>query len=266
MELLGRAVPPPQLFPFLVKFLDCHELLSIQVHPSDQFARELLGEPSGKSEAWVVVEAEPGARIYAGLLPGTTRATVEALLDAGRLAEGLHGFVPKAGDCLFLPAGTVHAAGGGVLLAEVEQPSDATFRLFDWNRLASDGKPRPLHREEALRSIDWSAGPVRPVSAAPIERLPSGVRGEHLVACAYFALDRFWLAGSLAMPYPGRLSIWLVLEGSAELASTSGPYRRWFRAGETVLIPASAEGLGWGPAAGSGPATLLAVREGSLGT
>jgi len=259
-ELLGRPVPALQTFPLLVKFLDCHDLLSIQVHPSDQLARELLSEPSGKSEAWVVLQAEPGALVYAGLLPGTTPASVERLLEAGRLADCLHCFAPKAGDCLFLPAGTVHAAGGGVLLAEVQQPSDTTFRLFDWNRLAGDGQPRPLHRAEALRSIDWSAGPVRPVRATPIERLPDGAGGEHFITCDYFALDRFRLAGSLAMPYPGRLSVWLVLEGSAELASISGPYRRLFRTGETVLIPAAAKGLCWSPAGEPGAATLLAVR------
>ncbi len=258
-EVFGHAAPLPQTFPLLVKFLDCRDLLSIQVHPNDRLARELLGELSGKSEAWVVLQAEPGAIVYAGLLPGTTPALVERLLEAGRLADCLHGFAPKAGECLFLPAGTVHAAGGGVLLAEVQQPSDVTFRLFDWSRLASDGKPRPLHRAEALRSIDWSAGPVTPVRATPVQGLPHGVRGERLVACDYFALDRFWLAGPLEVPYAGRLSIWLVLEGSAELASVSGAYRRLFHTGETVLIPATAEGLHWRPAGDSQAATLLAV-------
>src|SRR4029077_19757702 len=103
---------------------------------------------------------------YAGLLPGVDREGLRAALEAGTVAECLHSFTPRPGDCLFLPAGTVHAVGGGVLMAEVQQTSDATFRLFDWNRRDAQGKSRQLHVEEALACIDWQTGPRHPVRAA----------------------------------------------------------------------------------------------------
>jgi mannose-6-phosphate isomerase len=258
-EMAGRNLTTPGQFPLLIKFLDCQELLSVQVHPSDQLARRLDSDEWGKTEAWVVVQAEPTARIYAGLRPGTTRRELEGHLDAGTVAECLHCFVPRQGQCIFLPAGTVHAVGGGVLLAEVQQTSDATFRLFDWNRVGPDGKPRTLNRQEALLSIDWSAGPVSPLAGRPIAGLPEGSRGEHLVTCPYFLIDRFHLAAPLDVPSAERLSIWIVLEGSLLLVSEATGYRRRCGAGETVLVPASARGLRWEPAAEHAAATLLAV-------
>lgn len=256
-EILGR--PAPGQFPLLVKLLDCQELLSVQVHPSDQVAAELLGEEFGKTEAWVVLSAGSEGRIYAGLRPGTTRAELERRLDDGTVAECLHCFAPKPGDCILLSAGTVHAVGGGVVIAEVQQSSDATFRLFDWNRLGTDGKPRPLHREQALRSIDWSAGRVLPVCGMTIPGLPDRVLGELLVTCDYFELSRFTLLGPMPMPFGARLSIWIVLKGLAELQSGSGAYRRVLHAGETVLVPALAGSLLWNPAEGSDSTTLLAA-------
>ena len=286
-ELIGRQPAAAGGFPLLIKFLDCQELLSVQVHPSDQLARRLGSDEWGKTEAWVVIEAEPTARICAGLRPGTTRRELERHLDAGTVAECLHWFVPQQGQCLLLPAGTVHAAGGGVLLAEVQQTSDATFRLFDWNRLGPDGQPRTLHRQEALLSIDWTAGPVGPTAGSPIAGLPAGNLAEHLVACPYFSLDRFRLAAPLELPekrgqnylpasppspaisrtpenssdpfFTQRLSIWMVLEGSAVLSSDATGYRRQCGRGETVLLPASARGLRWEPASEGAAATLLGV-------
>jgi mannose-6-phosphate isomerase len=256
-DLFGAASPAGR-FPLLVKLLDCNDLLSIQVHPTDELAARLLPGEMGKTEAWVVLAAEPTARIYAGLQPGVSRADLERHLTEGTTDRCLHSFSPQPGDCVFLPAGTVHAVGGGVLMAEVQQTSDATFRLFDWNRPGSDGKPRALHLRESLESINWSAGPVRPVEPVALPELPAGGHGERLVRCRYFELDRFTLDGAWALPSAGRLSLWLVLDGQAELRSAAG-YRRALRGGETVLVPASAEALSWVPS-GEGPATLLAAR------
>lgn len=256
-ELTGRDSPPPK-FPLLIKYLDCHELLSVQVHPTDELARQIIGDESGKTEAWVIIDAEPTARIYAGLRPGVTRELLERHLAAGTVEECLHSFVPQPGDCVFLPSGTVHAVGGGVLMAEVQQTSDATFRLFDWNRPGPDGQPRKLHIEESLRSINWSAGPVQPVVPQRIDGLAAGVQGERLVACQYFQMDRYRLRSSMELPYADELSIWLVLEAAAELQSETGGYRRDFQAGETVLIPSAARGLSWRTPSGS--AVLLGVR------
>ena len=255
-ELWGAGRPPAE-FPLLIKYLDCHDQLSIQVHPSDELAHRLLGEPRGKTEAWLVLQAEPSARIYAGLKAGVIRGDLERCLDAGTVADCLHSFSPRPGDCLFLPAGTVHGVGGGVLIAEVQQSSDATFRLFDWNRTGPDGKPRQLHRAEALQSIDWAAGPVRPVDGPPIDRLPSGVRAKRLVRCPHFTLERYVLGGELPCPHPENISIWMMLEGSARL--TSGTFRKILHRGDTVLIPATSDPTIWTAPDNPHPPQLLRI-------
>jgi mannose-6-phosphate isomerase len=249
-EILGRD-PQGDKFPLLIKFLDCHEQLSVQVHPDDAAAAELLGNELGKTESWLVLDAEPTGRIYAGLAPGVTREALEEHLDRGTVDQCLHSFAPRPGDCVHLPAGTVHAVGGGVLIAEVQQSSDATFRLFDWNRVGPDGQPRPLHRAEALRSIDWSAGPVGPVTPRPLANLPPSVRGESLVDCPYFRMHRYRVEGRWSIPCVGEMSIWIVLDGQVELESY-----RTFRRGETLLIPATSTATTW---RADQPAVLLGV-------
>jgi mannose-6-phosphate isomerase len=248
-ELFGEQLPPDGRFPLLIKLLDCHDLLSIQVHPTDELAPKLAGETLGKTEAWVILDVEPSGVVYAGLKAGVTRDELERHVHAGTLEQCLHCFKPSPGDCVFLPAGTVHAVGGGVVMAEVQQSSDATFRLYDWNRLGTDGKPRKLHLREALESINWDAGPVKPSVGVPLRGRP----GEALVRCRYFHLDRYRTAEPFAAP-AGRLSIWLALGGNAELRGAG--YARTLRGGETVLIPASAGELTWRP---DGNATLLGV-------
>jgi mannose-6-phosphate isomerase len=161
--LLGRAAPRYAVFPWLVKFLDASDWLSVQVHPDEEAVRRFWPGEGSKTEAWFVLDAAPGSRIYAGLRPGIDEQRLRTAIAAGTVAECLHSFEPRPGDCVFLPAGTVHAVGGGVLIAEVQQTSDATFRLFDWNRRDSQGKPRQLHVEEGLASIHWEQGPVEPV-------------------------------------------------------------------------------------------------------
>jgi mannose-6-phosphate isomerase len=258
-EVFGEGIPSGSRFPLLIKLLDCQELLSIQVHPDDALAPGLAGEPSGKTEAWVVLEAEPTARIYAGLKPGVTRAEVERALADGTLDRCLHDFTPRPGDCIFLPAGTVHAVGGGVVLAEVQQTSDATFRLYDWGRVGPDGRPRPLHVRESLEAIRWDFGPVDPVVPEAIPDTASGAQAERLVECRYFGLDRLVLEAEHPAGPGGRPTIWLVVSGAAELRTLGGASRR-VRRGETVLIPATAEGPAWWPAAGAGDTSLLRVR------
>ena len=125
----------------------------------------MLAGDNGKTEAWVVVHAEPGSRIYAGLQPGVNREQFARALETGEVEPLLHQFEAQVGDCIFIPAGTVHAIGAGVVIAEIQQMSDATFRVFDWNRVGADGKPRTLHIEQALASIDFETGPVQPRSA-----------------------------------------------------------------------------------------------------
>ncbi len=265
--LQGSKVSPftPTEFPLLIKLLDCQELVSIQVHPNDESARRLLGNERGKTEAWVVLDVGPEGRIYAGFQEGVGRDDVLRHFRAGTLDQCLHSFQPRPGDCIFLRAGTVHAVGGGVILAEVQQTSDATFRLYDWNRLGSDGKPRALHIEQALESLDFSLGPVAPVAKQrasgfnPEARCCAKNQAETLVRCDYFRLDRFHLNAPLPLPYADRFSIWIVAAGSAELRGRN--YRRLFQAGETVLVPACTRELSWEPdgnASGTA-AQLLAI-------
>ena len=154
-ELLGPSLAHHETFPLLLKFIDAREPLSVQVHPNDELAQTLAGVPRGKTEAWVVLHAEPGSRIYAGLKDGVDRPRLGAAIADGTAADCLHSFEPKrAGDCVFLPAGTVHALGGGITIFEVQQTSDTTYRLFDWNRVdAKTGRPREL----AHRPSRWPA-------------------------------------------------------------------------------------------------------------
>lgn len=242
-------------FPLLFKYLDCDQLLSVQVHPTDQLARELGVDQYGKTEAWVVIEAEPNARVYAGLKEGVTRAELERRLEQGTVADCLHSFVPRPGDCVFLPAGTVHAVGGGVLMAEVQQSSDATFRLFDWNRPGPDGKPRTLHIDQALRAIDWTRGPVNPVVNNPLGD-PSSHDGERLVSSEYFELTRFTLTSVLEDRGPGPMTVVMLLAGSAVLEDPTSGFSQEFQAGQSVLIPATAGARRFARTS-PGPATLL---------
>src|SRR5688572_11755659 len=185
-ELLGRHAAHEH-FPLLLKYLDCQRTLSVQVHPNDEQAAKLDPPDLGKTEAWVVLAAEPGSRIYAGLKPGVDRMTLERELARGNCEACLHEFEPRVGDCLLIEAGTVHALGAGLLVAEIQQASNTTFRLFDWNRLDADGKPRALHVEQSLDTIDYNRGPVNPLLPQPTQN----PNVERLVACDKFVLDRW---------------------------------------------------------------------------
>lgn len=242
-ELAGNVVRRP--FPLLIKWLECCTQLSVQVHPDDQLAQQLLNEPYGKSEAWVVISAEPTARVYAGLKPGVTETDVRTHLRTGTLTECLHSFIPQPGDCISLPAGTIHAAGGGLVVAEVQQSSDATFRLFDWNRLGIDGKLRPLQVDRALKAVNWNQGAIKPVAPKSLPVTQPDVIAEQLVDAPAFRLERFTIPKTLRVPYRGEMTIWMVLQGSGQLATDECGYQRAFIQGTTVLIPASAAACDW---------------------
>ncbi len=233
-SLLGPAVGARPQFPLLVKFLDAHQVLSVQVHPDDALGRRLAND-NGKTEAWIVLHAEPESVIYAGLRPGVDRETFAEALARGDVEPLLHRFPAREGDCVFIPAGTVHAIGAGVIIAEVQQMSNATFRVHDWGRLGTDGRPRPLHIEEALESTNFDAGPVDPVSAAP-EPMSGGSR-ERLVQCPYFALDRLRLQGTATVGSVDRFTILLGLEGEAVVQHEGVEHR--LQRGQTLLLPAA---------------------------
>lgn len=238
-EILGPGAKS-QVFPWLVKLLDAEDRLSVQVHPNDDAAARLWPGERGKTEAWFVLDAAPGSKIHAGLLPGVNEDTLRQALGAGRVADCLHEFAPRPGDCLFLPAGTVHAVGGGVLMAEVQQTSDATFRLFDWNRCDAQGRGRPLHVEQALQCIDWKRGPVRPIRTEGYPRTAAseiaGDATQRLVTCSFFTLDYLRRAAPFSVG-AGRMQVVIALHGMGRLDCADGPFT--LKAGDSLLLPAS---------------------------
>ncbi len=219
-------------FPLLVKFLDASDRLSVQVHPNDVQARCFDPRENGKTEAWVILDARPDSRIYAGLKRGVDAFRLQRHLAAGTVEECLHSYPVRAGDCVFIPAGTVHAIGEGILLAEVQQSSDLTFRLHDWGRLGADGQPRPLHIEESLACIDFNRGPVDPVVPRRLNLV-----SEELVSCEFFTLRRHTLREALHLTNDGRFHVLLVLGGCGSL--TCDGTEQPLQTGSTLLLPAT---------------------------
>jgi mannose-6-phosphate isomerase len=226
-------------FPWLVKLIDARERLSVQVHPDDEQAARLWPGEGGKTEAWFVLSARPGSRVWAGLKQGVDERTMRRALGQGTVADCLHSFEPRSGDCLFLPAGTVHAVGGGVLMAEVQQTSDATFRLYDWGRTDAQGRPRQLHVEQALACVDWNRGAVAPARAEGYPRHGQEAAGpvdQPLVRCAFFHLDYVRDSGPFALA-GGRMRVAIVLHGKGE--ARAGGVAEPLRPGDAVLLPAA---------------------------
>ncbi|MEY4691500.1 MAG: hypothetical protein RIT19_1825 [Verrucomicrobiota bacterium] len=235
-ELMGRPVPVGERFPWLVKILDCRDDLSLQVHPPADKARALGGEP--KTEMWYFAETDPGAQIYVGLLGGTTREEFVRRLDDGTVAECFRRHPVRAGDAMFLPSGRAHALGRGNLVFEIQQNSDTTYRVFDWNRTGLDGRPRELHRQSALESIDFLD--THPELIPEFWSVASpGVALRPLVWHRLFSIDllRFEAGGALE-PGAGD-GPWVLGVVSGTLRVTVGAYRRDLRPGEFLLVPAS---------------------------
>lgn len=240
IDLVGSAAEHLPAFPWLIKWLDCHDVLSVQVHPDDATAQKLLGEPFGKTESWVIAHAEPTAKIYAGWKAGVTRAEVESRIADGSIAEAMHSFTPEAGQVVHIPAGTVHALGGGVVVAEIQQTSDATFRLFDWNRVDDQGNSRPLHIEQALAALNFDPEPILP-------RMPRSNR-ETMVRCPYYTLERFQLDEPVNIG--AGMSAVMVLSGEVQIDFEDDHACRFGRyaCGRTVLLPAAIKDATLSPA------------------
>jgi mannose-6-phosphate isomerase len=229
-------VGPAGQFPILIKFLDARQDLSVQVHPDRQYAATHPGAHL-KSEAWYIVQADPGSRLLKGLAPGTTRQSFAAALAAGRVESLIRSIPVREGECFYLPSGTLHALGAGILAAEVQTPSDTTFRVFDFNRIdPSTSKPRKLHVEQALDCVDFSPSAQQPQSGAARDTTTT------LVSCEYFKLDkrtaRAGDAPSDVSMDSGRPSIWIMLRGRARLRADDQPLPTEIAAGDTVLLPA----------------------------
>ncbi len=221
----------PQPFPLLIKLLDAEDVLSVQVHPDPQTCRRMgKGEP--KTECWYVIHAEPGAVIYKGFEKKVTKQQFAQAIENGTTAKLLARVPVEAGQCHFLPAGTAHAIGGGLLMAEIQTPSDTTYRVFDWNRVDEAGRPRQLHVEEALESIHFD------VTA---DQLPVTTVGR-LVDCEYFKIDKgHRTENGEVLLARGRMRTLLILSGGGTILSSETDTVE-FRAGDCLVIPAAFEG------------------------
>jgi mannose-6-phosphate isomerase len=235
-ELIGSAAAPLDRFPLLLKLLDARQPLSVQVHPNDEQAQRLESASAGfgKTEAWVILRTEPGSLLYAGLREGVTADEFREALKGGTLPEVLHAISPRPGDCFFLEAGMIHAIGAGLILFEVQQTSDITYRLFDWGRVdAKTGRPRPLHIESALLCTNVEAGPCHAVKPARL----AGTDRERLVACQYFTLDRIHGDRRFPVGESGQCRLVVCLDGRANLIHKGKSHP--LKLGDVLLLPAA---------------------------
>jgi mannose-6-phosphate isomerase len=247
-------------FPLLCKFLDTRQELSVQVHPNDEQANARHPGQAGKTEAWVILEADPAtSRIYAGFKTGVTAETFRAALGTKSAASLLHSFTPAPGDCIFLPAGTVHAIGANLRVFEVQQTSDITYRLYDWDRIdAKTGKPRQLHVEDGLACSNFAAGPCR--LQIPVIENDLPVKRERLVACEYFTINRVNSTRRFTVGAKGesRIVVAISADGRSELEAEDVDVYN-FSSGDVYFIPADVGECSILPA---GPVTVLEVGLG----
>ena len=251
------------VFPLLIKFIDARADLSIQVHPDDATARR-HGQPNGKTEMWYVVDAEPGACLYSGLSQEITLDEVDRRVADGSIVEVLARHEVHPGDVFFLPAGRIHAICSGCFVAEIQQTSDLTYRIYDYGRMGLDGKPRQLHTELAKEAIDYKVYPEYWVPYTPVKD-----REEELVSCKYFTTSLFDLDKAVHKELAELDSFLVVMciSGQGTILDSEpvfdsegrrGPTRghlTGIRQGETVLIPASSVGVTFTPG-GSGMKVL----------
>ena len=234
-EIFGKNLPDTDRFPLLIKILDCAADLSIQVHPPANIAEKLGGE--AKTEMWYIADCKPDAKLYVGLKDGATRETFEEAIAEGTVAGQVHAITPEKGQSIFIESGRLHAIGAGFLIHEIQQNSDTTYRVFDWNRTDSEGKPRDLHVEQSLACIDFED--IEPEMDTPL--------GNTLATCPHFITTLHHLASgeTVSNPQADRFSLITVIEGSIENRHTTG---------QTFLLPVSAS-----PLVATKKATLLQI-------
>ncbi|WP_321299704.1 type I phosphomannose isomerase catalytic subunit [Marinifilum fragile] len=225
-------------FPLLIKFIDANDVLSIQVHPDDELSKE-RHNAFGKTEMWYVIEADKGSELIVGFNQEVDKAKYVAKLEEGKLEEILNNEPVKKGSCFFIPAGRVHAIGKGILLAEIQQTSDVTYRMYDWNRTDDQGNPRELHTELAVDAIDYSfEKKYRTDYETEINKTTE------LVRCPYFTTNTLEFDKQIEKDYSQLDSfvIYMCLDGNFTIESEDGITTEVTK-GETVLIPAALENV-----------------------
>jgi len=234
-DLLGRHRFCSQ-FPLLVKFLDATRPLSVQVHPRNSVQMPDGSCLRGKAESWIVMQATPDNRTYLGLKEGVTKDQFYQAAQQGDLSSCLHVSPIRPGDCLYLEPGTIHAMGGGLLVAEIQQPSDLAYRLSDWGRLDAQGQPRELHLDDGLAATNFDIGPIHPV--VPLSD-PERSGSEILVECPYFVIRRHHGPEPLTLPNDDAMHVFVVLAGTVTQKDVQA------RRGQTVVIPAARKDADW---------------------
>jgi mannose-6-phosphate isomerase len=238
-DLLGSraiAVLGPR-FPLLAKFLDAHQWLSVQVHPDDAYAAEHEGGKLGKTEAWYILHADPGAQIVYGLRHAASREEVRAAIAADHLEELLALREVATGDVIFVPAGTVHAIGGGIVLYELQEYSDVTYRLYDYGRLQPDGTRRALHVEASLDVMHYLPASAHCLPVEMTDPEQAAARRRVLVACRYFVLEELTLGG-ISHRTTGGASCEILSVLSGRCVVSGSDFALTVRHGETVVLPA----------------------------
>ncbi len=227
-EIFGKNLPESDRFPLLIKILDCADDLSLQVHPPAGLAEELGGEP--KTEMWFIADCKPEAKLYVGLKKGATRATFEKAIQEGTVADQVHAIAPQKGQSILLESGRLHAIGAGFLIHEIQQNSDTTYRVFDWNRTDAEGNPRDLHVEKSLACIDFE-------DTEPEMDIPTD---STLATCSHFTTTRHHLAkgDTITNQNPSRFSLLTIVKGSLE-----GSLENMYSTGQTILLPVSSNPL-----------------------
>ena len=223
-EIFGIDFIENTRFPILIKILDSSDDLSIQVHPPAHLAKKFNGEP--KTEMWYIAKARPGSKLYIGIKQGVTRESFEQAIAEGTVADVVHSITPDHGDFIFIESGRIHAIGAGFLIHEIQQNSDTTYRVFDWNRKDSNGNPRDLHIEESLACIDFKD--TKAEIETPIDKTS--------VSCPYFTttLHRLSTGETIGNPNPDQFSLITVVSGSLD---------HIYAIGQTILLPKSSEPL-----------------------
>ena len=247
-----------RIFPVLTKIITAHDWLSVQVHPDDAYAERVEHQPNGKTECWYVFSAEPGAELVLGWKRDTSRHEYETRVADGTLGDILRRIPVKAGDTIYIPAGMVHAIGAGIVLFETQQASDLTYRMFDWNRVGADGKPRELHVRKAADVLDYREGRSGPLIQIPY--VFENIERTALIADPRFVVERA-VAGSepASMATNGRPLILMSLDAALEVTCndvtvTLEPY-------QTVLAPAAAQWCTVRSPADSSPFMLVTPPE-----
>ena len=233
-EMLGRD--DTEVFPLLVKILDAKDSLSVQVHPDNEFAAKHENGELGKTEMWYIIDAKPGATLVFGLKEGTTPEILKKSIEDGTLEEHLNYVPVKKGDYLYIPSGTIHAIRDGILIAEIQQSSNTTYRVYDYNRVDKDGNKRPLHIEKAVLATNYENTGNIP-NPSPDVKIPGG-KFKVIASCEYFTVEKYEVSDSVCMEKRmDKFEMLIFTDGEGEIVYDGKEYK--FISGDSFFIPAA---------------------------